>query len=152
MKMKTRYKILITIIVILSVGVLLLEIFDNFFNDLIHEMKKDNAVENYYLIETTCNDSTGKPDAECFTNAFDECKLATIKHMGSTVEGDPIFYYATIIPDDLCQIKLEKDISQDKWKGIATKGLIQKTCTDVLLEESRMKFQCHDGNHIIYLR
>lgn len=149
--MKTRFIIIIAITAILSVCILLLEILDNYFYDLIHDMRKDNAIKNYQRIETTCNDD-GKPDGECFTNAFDECKSATIKHMGSTFEGDPIFYYATILPDDSCQIQFKKDISQDRWKGVATKGLIQKTCTNVLLEKNKIQFQCHGEDNAIYLR
>lgn len=150
--MKTRYKILIAIVSISSIGILLFEISDNFFNGLIHDMKKDDAIKKYQMLDTTCNDINGVPDGVCFINAFDECKSATIKHMSSTFEGDPIFYYATIIPDDSCQIHLEMDISQDKWKGIATKGLIQKNCTDIQLEEHKIQFQCNDEEYVFYLR
>lgn len=150
--MKTKYKILFVIISVLSLGVLLFEILDNFTSDLIHDMKKNDAIKNYQMLDTTCNDANGKPDGECFTNAFDECNSATIKYMASTVEGDPIFYYAEIVPEDLCQIHFERDVSQDKWKGVATKGLIENTCTDILLEEYKMEFQCYDEKYTIYLR
>ncbi len=150
--MKSRYKILIAIISVSSIGILLFEISDNFSNDLIRDMIKDDAIKNYQMLDTTCNDANGKPDAECFINAFDECKSATIKHMGSTFEGDPIFYYVAIMPEDSCQIHLEIDISQDKWKGIATKGIIQRTCTDIQLEEYKIQFQCGDDEYAFYLR
>ena len=150
--MKVTFIIIIAITAILSVCVLLLEILDSFFYDLIHNMRKDNAIKNYQMVETTCNMDNGKPDGECFVNAFDECKYATIKHMDSTFDGDPVFYYAAVLPDDSCQIQFEKDISQDRWKGVATKGLIQKTCTDVLLEKNKIQFQCYDEDHTIYLR
>lgn len=150
--MKTRYKILIVIISVLSIGVLIFEILDNFSSSLIYDMKKDDAIKNYQMLDSTCNDDNGKPDGKCFSDAFNECKSATIKHMGSTFEGDPIFYYATIVPEDSCQIHLEVDISHDKWKGITTKGIMQRTCTDMQLEEYNIQFQCYDEEYTIYLR
>jgi hypothetical protein len=150
--MKTRYKILIAVICISSVSVFLFEILDNFFSSMIHDMNKDNAIKNYQTLETICNDVNEKPDGKCFSDAFDKCEFATIKYMGSTVEGDPIFYYATLVPEDSCQIHLEIDISHDKWKGIATKGITQRICTDIHLEEHKMQFQCYDEEYTVYLR
>jgi hypothetical protein len=150
--MKTRYKILIAVICIFSTSVVLFEILDNFFRSMIHDINKDNAIKNYQTLETTCNDVNEKPNGKCFSDAFDECKFATIKHMGSTFEGDPVFYYATIVPGDSCQIHLKKDISHDKWKGITTNGIMQRTCTGIHLEEHKMQFQCYDEEFTIYLR
>ena len=104
------------------------------------------------MMKASCNNSTGQPDGECFVNAFENCESARIKQMGSTVEGDPIFYYATIMPEDSCKIHLEIDISLDKWKGIATEGIIQRTCTDVKLSEYHLDFQCGDESQRIQLR
>ena len=91
--MKTRSKIII-IIAVSFIGIFLLEISDSHVNRIIHDIDKSNSIKNYELLETTCNSDNGEPDGECFINAFDECKSAKIKQMGSTFEGDPIFYYA----------------------------------------------------------
>ena len=141
--MRTRSKIII-IVAVSFIGMFLLEVSD-IFSSLIHDIDKSNSIKNYELLETTCNGDNGEPDGECFIDAFDECKPARIKQMGSTFEGDPIFYYAHIKLSEPCTIHLAIDTSQDAWGG-ATKGLHQKTCTDATLNYYSMTLLCNDNN------
>ena len=140
--MKTKYKIVIIIAISFS-GIFLLGTSDSHFNRLIHDMDKSNSIKNYEMLETTCNGTNGEPDGECFINAFNECKSAKIKQMGSTFEGDPIFYYAHVILSEPCTIHFAIDNSQDAWGGI-TKGLHQKTCTDATFNDYSITLLCDD--------
>ena len=109
-------------------------------------------IRHYTMVKASCNNSEGKPDGQCFVNAFENCESAKIKQMSFSFEGDPIFYYATIVPEDSCRIHFEMDISLDKWKGVATPGIIQDTCTYVQFSEPRLDFQCGDEQYVIQLR
>ncbi|MDH3203668.1 MAG: DUF4362 domain-containing protein [Nitrosopumilus sp.] len=99
--------------------------------------------KEYEKTETTCNDSLGNPDGDCFVNAFEKCESASIKQSSSTVEGDPVYHYATIIPDDSCNIHYKLDISRDGVKGVFV-GNIETTCTDVQIIGTQMSLQCKD--------
>lgn len=96
----------------------------------------------YNATGTTCNDTLGKPDVDCFLNAFEECKSASIKNKVNTVEGDPIFLYADIMSD--CQISVRIDNSLDKFSGKLTEDAI---CFDVKLDEiaKHLLFSCDDS-------
>ena len=148
--MKTRHKI-IMIIAISFVGIFLLATSDSHFNRIIHDMYKSNSIKNYEMMETTCNRDNGELDGECFINAFDECKSARINQMGSTFDGDPIFYYAHVILSDPCTIHFAIDNSQDAWGGMA-KGLHQKTCIDAQFDKHAINFQCDNEHRMIPLR
>jgi|GEM_PF-5694639 len=115
--MKTISKIII-IIIVSFIGVLLLGISESFSNRLIQDMNKSNSIKNYEMLETTCNGTNGEPNGECFINAFNECKSAGIKQIGSTVEGDPIFYYANVVLSEPCTIHFAIDTSLDTWGGM----------------------------------
>ena len=142
--MRTRSKIII-IVAVSFIGIFLLEILDSFSSSLIHDINKSNSIRNYEALETTCNGTDGEPDGVCFINAFDECESARIKQMGSTFEGDPIFYYAHVILSEPCTIHFVMDTSQDAWGG-TTKGLHQKTCTDATLNNHSITLLCNDDN------
>ena len=148
--MKTDSKIII-IIIVSFIGVLLLGISESFSNRLIQDMNKSNSIKNYEMLETTCNGTNGEPNGECFINAFNECKSAGIKQIGSTVEGDPIFYYANVVLSEPCTIHFAIDTSLDTWGGM-TKGLHQKTCTDAQLDKYAINLQCGDEQQMIPLR
>lgn len=107
--------------------------------------------KEYENTETTCNDSLGKPDGECFVNAFKKCESASIKQRSGTLEGDLIYQYATIIPDDSCSIHYKLDVSRDRFKGVFV-GNIETTCTDVQIIDTQMFLQCIDKEQMIPLR
>jgi len=100
-------------------------------------------IRDYTMMKASCNNSTGHPDGECFMKSFEKCESARIKQMSATIEGDPIFYYATIVPEDSCSIHFEKDTSLDKWGG-ASKGITKRVCVDVQLYGHYLEFQCGD--------
>ena len=110
------------------------------------------AIKQYSTMETSCNNSTSYPDGGCFVDSFEKCESASIKQMGYTIEGDPIFSYATVMPEDSCTIHFKMDVSLDKWKGVANPGIIEDICTDVQLSEHKINFQCKNDQHIIQLR
>lgn len=181
-KMKTQYKILIASIPIISIFLFLqapliigqpecndeildidydcdlwnnwdwvyYNLFENYkvFTDLDHA----KAIKEYSMIETSCNNSTGHLDSKCFVNSFEKCESASIKQMGYTFEGDPIFSYATIIPKQSCTIHFKMDVSLDKWKGIANPDIIEDTCTNIQLSEHKINLQCENAQRIIQLR
>jgi len=107
--------------------------------------------EEFDKTETTCNDSLGNPDGECFVNAFEKCESASIKQSSSTMEGDPLYHYATIIPGDSCSISYKFDISRDRFKGVFV-GNIETTCTGIEIISTQMFLQCEDGKQMIPLR
>jgi len=151
--MKTRLLIIIGIIIAVGVGTLLLITPINIgpICDDAGGLCISDGARRYAMMKATCNDSTGKPDGECFVNAFEKCESARIKQMSPTFEGDPIFFYATIVPADSCSIHFEIDTSLDKWGGV-TKGISETTCTDVQLSKHHLDFQCGDEQHRIQLQ
>ena len=142
---KSRIKIITIIVAFSFIVIFLLGVSNSFPNNLIHDINKSNSIRNYETLETTCNDANGEPNGECFIDAFDECKSARIKQMGSTFEGDPIFYYAHVILSEPCTVHFAIDTSHDTW-GRATKGLHQKICTDVTLNNHSITLLCNDDN------
>ena len=96
----------------------------------------------YTNYQSTCNDVIGQPNAECFVKSFENCNSATIKHRVNTVEGDPVFFYAAVIPNDPCEIHFEIDDRLDKFGG-GNFGKI-KSCSDVKLTQNHLDFYCHD--------
>ena len=69
----------------------------------------------YDSYPSTCNNLLGKPDADCFIQAFESCKPATIKDKSITVHGDPVFSYAQIVLRDGCNILFVVDDSLDAY-------------------------------------
>jgi len=135
--MKSRLLIILGIIIAIGIVTMLLTM--NFLDD-----------KEYDNLETTCNDSLGKPDGDCFVNAFEKCESASIKQSSGTVEGDPVYHYATIIPDNSCSIHYKLDISRDRFKGVFV-GNIETTCTNVQIINTQMFLQCEDGEQMIPL-
>lgn len=107
--------------------------------------------EYYSMKNASCNNSQNYPDVECFIKSFEKCESASIKQLSYTIEGDPIFSYATVVPEDSCNILFESDNSQDTW-GAPDKGLRKIMCTDVYLSDYNLIFQCEDIQHGIRLQ
>jgi hypothetical protein len=101
------------------------------------------GIRHYSMMKASCNNSTGHPDGECFMKFFEKCESARIKQMVSTIEGDPIFFYATIIPEDSCSIQFVVDDREDKF---GSQTITERTCQDAKLLENDISFQC--GNDI----
>lgn len=118
--------------------------------DFYHE---DIKIRNYNSFDATCK-IDGKPDGQCFIDAFENCEYATIKNDHPTIEGDPIFTFMTIKPEPQCLILYEHDNSLDKFAG-NDKGYHQFKCYDVKFDPSgkRLLLSCldEDGKIGFYL-
>ena len=100
-----------------------------------------DSFARYDLYPSTCNNLLGKPDADCFIQAFESCKPATIKSKSNTVEGDPVFSYARIVLRDGCNILFVVDDSLDRYgHNSLLDGVV---CTDARISDQ--------GNHIVFL-
>ncbi len=144
--MKNRSKIIIIVLSFIGT-IVLFGISNSFTSSMIHDVDRSNSIQNYDAIEATCNyyadDADQQPDGECFINAFDECKSASIKQMSFTFEGDPIFYHAQVVMSEPCTISFTVDTSQDQWGG-SNKGIDQKICTDIILTNHDIILLCND--------
>ena len=96
---------------------------------------------HYSMMKASCNNSTGHPDGECFMKFFEKCESARIKQIVSTIEGDPIFFYATIVPENSCSIQFVVDNREDKF---GSQTITERTCQDAELLENEISFQCGD--------
>ena len=121
--------------------------FNRAFDDMLY---KDKSHRLYDKSPATCNDFTGKPDSQCFLNALQECKYASIKNMNHSVEGDPIYYYAYIDVDD-CLPRYSMDARQDRFAGQDSKE-IAVICDDVKLDSNGILFTCEDESYLFSLR
>ena len=101
------------------------------------------GIRHYTMMKTDCNDILGNPDGNCFMESFEKCEPARIKQMLSTIEGDPIFYYATIIPENSCSIQFVVDNREDRF---SSKTITERTCQDAQLLENHITFHC--GNDV----
>jgi len=146
--MKTKLIVIISIII--GISIFFSAIY--FLNTVTEVYSVDQATRHYVMINASCNNIEGKPDGQCFVNAFENCESATVKQMSHSVEGDPIFHYVRIMPEDSCNIHFKMDVSLDKWKGIASPDIIEEICTDVTLDENNLHFVCGDGERRISLR
>ena len=100
----------------------------------------------YDLHPSTCNNLLGKPDADCFIQAFESCKLATIKNKSITVHGDPVFSYAQIVLRDGCNILFVVDDSLDAYgHNSLLDGVL---CTDARISDNGayLSFLCPIGD------
>ena len=95
---------------------------------------------------STCNNLLGKPDADCFIQAFESCKKATIKGQSITVHGDPVFSYAQIVLRDGCNILFVVDDSLDAYgHNLLLDGVL---CTDARISDNGayLSFLCPIGD------
>ena len=98
----------------------------------------------YDSFPSTCNNSLGDPNGNCFVNAFEKCETAMIKNKVNTVEGDAVFFYAQIIFADGCDIFFKVDDSRDAYgNGSLMDGTV---CFDVRVSdnEQNLEFLCDD--------
>lgn len=86
-----------------------------------------------------CNDFLGKPNGECFVKSYDDCEPAIIKQSLHSMEGDPIFFYAQILPDS-CMISFVLDDRYDKHGS--NKAITERICRDAQLLDGNLIFQC----------
>jgi len=152
--MKTRYKIILIGVILISIFVVIpsvitlisssycqsifpvecmsysISLIPNFgfvFSDVLWWMT--DADKTYNAIPTTCNNILGKPDGECFVNAFENCEYASIKNMHSTVEGDQVYSEAHIETDGICSITYAVFDRNSKWRDTYTSPVSVKACT-----------------------
>ena len=95
---------------------------------------------------STCNNLLGKPDADCFMQAFESCKPATIKGKSITVHGDPVFSYAQTVLRDDCNILFIVDDSLDAYgHNSLLDGVL---CTDARISDNGayLSFLCPIGD------
>ena len=109
---------------------------------------KNESQKLYDKSPATCNDFTGKPDSQCFLNALQECRYASIKNMQYSVEGDPIYYHAYIDVDD-CLPRYNMDAKQDRFAGQNNKE-IALICDDAQLDRNGILFTCKDESYIFF--
>lgn len=106
----------------------------------------------YDATPATCNDIiTGKPDGQCFVNAFEKCEHASIKNTVSTVEGDPVFLYAYVDVDD-CKIHHSLDLRLDRFSSKSDQTFHSFVCTSVQPNDYGLSFQCGEGQQMLSLR
>ena len=116
------------------------------FDDMLY---KDKSQRLYDKSPATCNNFTGKVDSQCFLNALQECRYASIKNMHHSVEGDPIYYYAYIDVDD-CLPRYSMDSRQDKFAGQDSKELAV-ICDEAKLDSNGILFTCDDKSYLFFL-
>ena len=105
-----------------------------------------DSFARYDLHPSTCNNLLGKPDADCFIQAFESCKPATIKGKSITVHGDPVFSYAQIVLRDGCNILFVVDDSLDAYgHNSLLDGVL---CTDARISDNGayLSFLCPIGD------
>ena len=135
MKIKSKFSVFvisITIFVIIVIG--------------ISTQQDSDSFSRYDSFPSTCDSLLGNPDADCFVKAFEECETATIKNMSTTVEGDPIFFYAQIILTGDCKIFFEVDDSLDYYGHNSLLNGIM--CFDVRVSDNKqyLEFLCGDND------
>lgn len=107
--------------------------------------EKEKRIINNFLSPSSetknCRDFLGKPDGECFVKSYDNCESAIIQHSHHSVEGDPIFFYAQILPDS-CMVLFVIDDRYDKHGS--NKAITERMCRDAQLLDNNLNFQCGD--------
>ena len=121
----------------------------NFGRALDDVIYKDKSQRLYDKSPATCNDFAGKPDGQCFVDALQECRHASIKNMQYSVEGDPIYYYAYIDVDD-CLPRYSMDARQDRFAGQDSKELAT-ICDAAKLDSNGILFTCEDETYLFFL-
>ena len=121
----------------------------NFGRTLDDVIYKDKSQRLYDTSPATCNDFAGKPDSQCFLDALQECRHASIKNISHSVEGDPIYYYAYIDVDD-CLPRYSMDARQDRFAGQDSKELAV-VCDDAELDRNGILFTCEDESYLFFL-
>ena len=115
-------------------------------------LDKEEGQRQYDTTPATCNAIiTGKPNGQCFVNAFEKCEHASIKNTVSTIEGDPVFLYAYIDIDD-CKIRHSVDLRLDKFSNISDQTFQSTICTQVQSGDHNLSFQCGDEQRMLPLR
>jgi len=89
-----------------------------------------------------CNDFLGRPDGECFVKSYNNCEPAIIKQSLHSIEGDPIFFYAQVLPDS-CTISFAIDDRYDKH-GSSKSITEQVLCQDAKILDNNLTFLCDD--------
>lgn len=112
---------------------------------------KEEGQRQYDTTPVTCNDISGKPDAQCFVKSFEKCEHASIKNMVHTMEGDLVFVYAYVDVDD-CKIHHSVDLRLDRFSSRDDQIFQTMICTDLKLENTQLFFQCGDIDSMISLR
>lgn len=150
--MMTRTQIIIGLILILVISTILFSFAYNqeikiFLGMMERETMTTNdsatpaGIRNYAMMKASCNNNTGHPDGDCFMKSFEKCESARIKQSLTTIEGDPIFFYATIVPENSCTIQFVVDSREDKYSD---QTITERTCQDAQLLENSISFRCGD--------
>jgi len=114
-------------------------------------LDKEEGQRQYDTTPATCNDIFGKPDGECFVKAFEKCEHASIKNIVHTIEGDPVFLYASIDVDD-CQLGFHTDQRLDRFSSQVDQTFHSEICTKVELDEYKLTFLCNNEQRFLSLR
>ncbi|MCV0367579.1 MAG: hypothetical protein K5798_10015 [Nitrosopumilus sp.] len=130
-----------------SYSISLLPDFGFVFSDVLWWMT--DADKTYNAMHATCNDILGKPDGECFVNAFENCEYASIKNMHSTVEGNLVYSEAHIEIDGTCSITYAVFDQDSKWRDTTVSPVSVRMCTNVQLNNEQIFLQC-DGEPYVF--
>jgi hypothetical protein len=114
-------------------------------------LDKDEGQRQYDATPATCNDITGKPDGQCFVKSFENCEHASIKNTVHTMEGDPVFLYASIDVDD-CQLSYHTDLRLDRFSSQIDQTFHSEICMKVELDDDELIFQCGDEQRLLSLK